>query len=96
MFAVYQPASFKVKGEHTLTIMHLIQPGDVVMRSYVNYLDGYFIPKGSSGCTHSGLYVGDNTIVHSIAEGASRINIIDFCRADKVVVLRQELDKFGR
>ncbi len=88
LFVVYQPTSFKVKGDDTLKIMNLIQIGDVVMRSYVNYLDGYFIPKGTSGCTHSGIYIGNNTVVHSIAEGSSFINIIDFCRADKVVVLR--------
>jgi Permuted papain-like amidase enzyme, YaeF/YiiX, C92 family len=87
-FVVYQPTSFRVRGEATLEIMALIQPGDVVMRAYDNYLDGYFIPKGTSGCSHSGLYIGDHTVVHSIAEGSSLINIIDFCRADQVMVLR--------
>jgi uncharacterized protein YycO len=58
------------------------------MRAFVNYLDGYFIPKGRSRCSHSGLYVGDGNVVHSKAEGAQEIDLIDFCRTDRIVVLR--------
>lgn len=87
-FVIYQPTSFRVKGVHTREIMTSILPGDVVIRAYDNYLDGYFIPKGDSGCSHSGLYIGDNQIVHSIAEGSTLIDIIDFCRTDKMIVLR--------
>ena len=78
LFVIYQPTSFRVKGFDTRAIMANIQPGDVVMRAYDDYLDGYFIPKGSSGCSHSGVYIGANKIVHSIAEGSSIIDIIDF------------------
>ncbi|MDX8404284.1 MAG: YiiX/YebB-like N1pC/P60 family cysteine hydrolase [Mariprofundaceae bacterium] len=90
MFGVYQPVTFKVKGHDTRAIIAVIQPGDVIMRSYCNYLDGYFIPKGESQCSHSGLYIGDNNIVHSIAEGSKFDDIIDFCRADRIVVLRPD------
>lgn len=90
MFVIYQPTSFRIKGSDTRTIMARLHPGDVVMRAYDDYLDGYFIPKGESGCSHSGLYIGDNTMVHSIAEGSSLIDIIDFCRCDKIIVLRPE------
>ncbi len=89
-FILYHPTTFRVKGAHTREIMTKIKPGDVIMRSYDDYLDGYFIPKGKSGCSHSGVYIGDNKIVHSIAEGSSVIDIIDFCRADRIVVLRPD------
>jgi len=88
MFVVYSPMGFKIKGGDTRDIIDVLQPGDVVMRSYDNYLDGYFIPKGKSGCSHSGVYVGDNVVIHSIAEGSVVDDIIEFCRADRVVVLR--------
>lgn len=88
MFVIYHPVSFKVKGHHTREIINLLEPGDVVMRSYFNYLDSYFIPKGQSKCSHSGLYIGDNRVVHSIAEGSVIDDIIDFCRADSILVLR--------
>ncbi len=87
---VYQPKSFRIKGAHTRDIMKKIRPGDVLMRGYVNYLDGYFIPKGKSKCSHSGLYIGDGKVVHAIAEGLLIHDIIDFCRTDRIVVLRPE------
>ncbi len=90
MFVIYQPTSFRIKGSDTRAIMASLLAGDVVMRAYDDYLDGYFIPKGESGCSHSGLYIGDNTMVHSIAEGSSLIDIIDFCRTDKIIVLRPD------
>lgn len=88
LFILYHPTSYKIKGWHTRKIMQEIMPGDVIMRSYDEYLDGRFIPKGESKCSHSGLYIGDNTIAHSIAEGLSIDDIIDFCRTDRIVVLR--------
>lgn len=88
LFIIYQPTSFRMKGTHTREIMAILIPGDVVMRAYDDYLDGYFIPKGDSGCSHSGLYIGNNQIVHSIAEGSTLIDVIDFCRTDKIIVLR--------
>ncbi|KAF1079196.1 MAG: hypothetical protein GQF41_4499 [Candidatus Rifleibacterium amylolyticum] len=88
MFVIYHPTTFRIKGHHTREIMNILQPGDVVMRSYRDYLDGYFIPKGQSKCSHSGVYIGDNRIVHSIAEGSVIDDIIDYCRADRILVLR--------
>lgn len=87
-WVIYQPSSFRIKGLETRGIMAQVQPGDVLMRGYVNYLDGYFIPKGESGCSHSGVYIGDGLMVHAIAEGAQRIDLIDFCRCDRIVLLR--------
>ncbi|PKN96849.1 MAG: hypothetical protein CVU43_18605 [Chloroflexi bacterium HGW-Chloroflexi-5] len=42
MFAIYHPTTFRIKGYHTREIMNIVKPGDVVMRSYRDYLDGYF------------------------------------------------------
>lgn len=88
MFIIYAPKTFRVKGFHTRTIMNLIKPGDVLMRSYVDYLDGYFIPKGKSGCSHTGIYVGENNVIHAMAEGIVQHDLIDFCRCDKIILMR--------
>jgi hypothetical protein len=88
LWIIYQPNSFRIKGAETRHISDIVKPGDVLMRAYINYLDGYFIPKGTSKCSHSGLYVDDGKVVHSIAEGAQEIDLIDFCRTDRLVVLR--------
>ena len=59
--------------------------GDVVMRKYVHYLDGYFIPGKFS---HSSIYVGDGQIIHSVADGVEYIDVIDFLRCDAFCIVR--------
>ncbi len=86
MFVVYDPSSYRVKGYHTREAIKCLRPGDVVVRRYCNYLDGWFIPGKYS---HSGIYVGDGTIVHAIAEDVQRIDVIDFLRCDGFCILRQ-------
>ncbi|HEX8709925.1 MAG TPA: YiiX/YebB-like N1pC/P60 family cysteine hydrolase [Pyrinomonadaceae bacterium] len=56
LFFLYDPGSYLVKGEDMRQVLELIQPGDVLVRGYVNYLDGYFIPGYFS---HAGLYLGE-------------------------------------
>lgn len=76
-----------VNGEDILQIMELIQPGDVLIRGYDEYLDGKFIPD-EKGYSHAGLYVGDNTVIHASSPSVNRISIIDFCHCDRIMVLR--------
>ncbi|ALG67860.1 YiiX/YebB-like N1pC/P60 family cysteine hydrolase [Beggiatoa leptomitoformis] len=61
LFIVYQPHSFLIKGKDTQEVMHLIKPGDILLRTYNNYLDKYFV-KGTF--THAGLYLGEVTENH--------------------------------
>ncbi len=56
LFIVYDPGSYQVKGADTREAMGLVQPGDILIRGYKNYLDGYFIPGYFS---HAGLYLGE-------------------------------------
>ncbi|HPM74161.1 MAG TPA: YiiX/YebB-like N1pC/P60 family cysteine hydrolase [Saccharofermentans sp.] len=90
MFIVYHPTSFRVKGRQTLDAMHVLKPGDLILRKYKNYLDGHFIPGKYS---HTGIYIGENLVTHAIAEGVVRENIIDFLRCDGFCILRP---KFGQ
>lgn len=52
---VYDPGSYRVKGRDTREAMEKVQPGDVLVRGYVHYLDGYIIPGFFS---HVGMYLG--------------------------------------
>lgn len=88
MFIVHDARTFKIKGHHTREIMKKIRPGDVIARGFCNYLDGYFIPKGESKCSHTGVYIGEGIVVHSVAEGVIQEDLIDFCRCDRIVILR--------
>ena len=84
-FMIYDPSTFRVKGYHTRQAMELVKPGDLILRKYVNYLDGFFIPGEYS---HTGIYVGDGQMVHAVSENVSHIDIIDFLRCDSFCILR--------
>jgi uncharacterized protein YycO len=80
----------KVKAEHIRKMMEEIQPGDVLCRRYVYYLDSYLIPGKYS---HSGVVVDLKTMVHSIAEGVQYIDVIDYVKdCDGFIILRPQAD----
>ena len=58
LFLLYSPKGYRVKGEDVRQVIHEVQPGDILIRGYINYLDGYFIPGYFS---HAGLYLGEVT-----------------------------------
>lgn len=53
---VWDPSSYRVKGKDTREVMGLIEPGDILVRRYVRYVDGWVIPGYFS---HAGLYLGE-------------------------------------
>jgi hypothetical protein len=55
LFLVYDPGSYLVRGEDVRKVIKDIQPGDILVRKFKNYLDGFFIPGYFS---HVGLYLG--------------------------------------
>ena len=107
MFVLYDPGSYKVKGEDMREVIEVIEPGDILLRAYDNYLDGYFIPGYFS---HAGLYVGkvaeddkklirtregeklfrtgSQMVIHAMAEGVFMEDILNFCRCDRMAILR--------
>jgi hypothetical protein len=81
MFLLYDPGSYKVKGEDIRQVIKTIQPGDILLRGYVNYLDGYVIPGFFS---HAGLYVGE--VKQSDSLGLKPDQLDDFKAGDQMVV----------
>lgn len=55
LFFLYDPGSYLVKGEDMREVTKLVEPGDILLRGYTNYLDGRFIPGYFS---HVGFYLG--------------------------------------
>lgn len=84
-FIVYDPDQFVISGQDTRDIISKIRPGDLILRKYRHYLDGYFIPGKYS---HTGIYVGNGKVIHAVAEGVSSIDIIEFTRCDGICILR--------
>lgn len=85
LWLVYDPDQPKVDGEHILRIMSKVRPGDVIMRGWRHYLNGYFIPGDYS---HGGICIGGNKVIHAVPQGVVECNIIDFIMADRILVLR--------
>lgn len=52
---VYDPGGYRVKGAEVRQVMSRIEPGDLLVRGYRGYLDGWFIPGYFS---HVGMYLG--------------------------------------
>lgn len=85
LFFIYQPTGYKVKGKDIHKILKVLREGDILLRGYNDYLDGKFIPGIFS---HAGFYLGKNEVIHSIAEGVIKEHILDFCRCDRIAVIR--------
>ena len=85
MFVVYDPGSYKVTGPEVRNILHEISKGDIILRTYTGYLDGYLIPGFFS---HVGFYAGDGKVIHAMAEGIFEEDILTFTRCDAIAILR--------
>jgi len=93
MFMVYQPTTFKIKGNHYYEVRNRIKPGDILLRGYVHYLDSYFIPGFFS---HAAMYIGNRIhsredgeyIIHAMSPCIQETDLCTFCRCDKLAVLR--------
>lgn len=92
MFIVYDPQGYDVKASGIRKAMSFAKRGDVFVRRYRNYLDGYFIPGRFS---HSGIYIGCGIIIHAMSGGVQKIDILDFLRCDGFAILRP-VEKDGR
>lgn len=116
-FIVYDPSSYKVRGEDVRQLINILQPGDILLRSYDNYIDGLFIPgmfshvgfyygeateadRNSAGTMiddnpdklhrvqHDDFKTGEQMVIHAMADGVFMEDVINFCRCDKLAVLR--------
>ena len=72
-------------------MMKLVEPGDILCRKYDCYLDSVFI---EGEYTHSGIITHKDKIIHSIAEGVEKIDVLDFVLdTEGFIVLRPKYDR---
>lgn len=76
---------YKVRGNDIRNVCEQLLPGDIILRGYNHYLDGWLIPGKYS---HAGIYIGDNKIIHAISKGVTEIDTIDYMQCDRLLVLR--------
>ncbi|HYY58660.1 MAG TPA: hypothetical protein VE842_15105, partial [Pyrinomonadaceae bacterium] len=90
LFFLYDPGSYLVKGKDMREVINIVRPGDILVRGYVNYLDGYFIPGYFS---HAGLYLGhvDAEYLKSIWSDDERYapldEVLEKCHAGEQMVI---------
>jgi len=88
-----------MKGHEIRRILDVLQKGDIMLRRWDGYLNTVFTP---GFWAHAGLYAGDNKIIHALGNGVTEEDILDFCRADSIAVMRikdgdpEEAVKFAR
>lgn len=94
---VYDPTFFRMTGEKILEVVDTLQPGDIILRGYDYYLDGKFLNYAmlstndteiGGSWSHGAIYIGDNRVIHAVAEGVSEESIIDFCECDRIAIFR--------
>ncbi len=83
----YDPDPLYITGYDLEHLMKILEPGDVLLRGYNKYLDGKFIPD-EKGYSHAGLYIGKNQMVHAVSPYVEKCHMLDFCQADRIMVLR--------
>lgn len=76
------------RARHFRKLLKLIEPGDVICRKYDCYLDSLFI---EGDYTHSGLVTHKDKLVHAIAEGVEKIDVLDFVLDTEGFVLLRPL-----
>jgi hypothetical protein len=89
-FLVWDPHTFDVKGNHYYAVRDSIQPGDILLRGYRNYLDGYFIPGKYS---HAAIYIGDEKIIHAMTPDVQWTDLVTFMRCDRICVIRPNVSE---
>jgi hypothetical protein len=85
MFIVYDPGSYDLLGRDIRDILDSIKDGDILLRGFNNYLDGYLI---SGSFSHAAFYYGGNKVIHAMAEGVFEEDILTFTRCDHLCILR--------
>lgn len=79
---IEEPGAYRIKGKESRAILKTIQPGDILLRGYDGYVDGFFIRRlsGTGGkvgnFTHAALYVGLLTEANR-KQAATDLRILD-------------------
>ena len=87
MFVIYDPSEYTMDGNYIQKALDILEPGDVILRGYDHYADGYFIDDPLK-YSHGAIYIGGHKIIHAVAAGVSEIHAIDFMECDRICILR--------
>jgi len=86
MFVIlWGDTSYKLKSDVKRMVLDEIEPGDILLRTYYNYVGSVFI---SGYWTHAAIVDGPNHIIHMLGGGIIREDILKFMNCDDIAILR--------
>lgn len=87
-----------IRACHCRQVLSLAKPGMIIARRFNCYADGLVIPGDyshsgvvESAEVHNGTVHNDATVIHAVAEGVGRIDLLDFVKdADGVALIEYD------
>ncbi len=91
LWFVLGPRDWKLDGWDITRIINLVEPGDIIITRVDGFVSTWLLPgywnHAGVVTNNRGLYT---SVVHSTAEGVHESHMIDFLRADHVIVLKAQ------
>lgn len=78
---------YRIKGHHMRLVLAEMQPGDLLLRGYDQYLASRLIGYWS----HVAIVCSETEVIHAIGRGVVKDDILDFLKTDRVWILRPKL-----
>lgn len=85
LFFILSPHIHRLKGRMIRQMLSELNVLDIIFTRNEGYVTSRLIP---GFWKHVGIYVGGNTVIHSIASGVHAFDILDFLRVDSASVVR--------
>lgn len=85
LFLLYDPSDYHISYDDYKTFTSTLIRGDIILRTYDHYLDGAIIPGFYS---HAALYLGDDLIIHAVADGIIYTDPYEFAKCDGLAIIR--------
>jgi uncharacterized protein YycO len=83
-FIYYDKNTFTITGTDIDKIQKAIIPGDLILRGFDDFIGSQLIGYYS----HIGIILDNKTVIHAIETGIDKIHIYDFCKTDRIKILR--------
>jgi len=93
LFVMFGHTSYQMKGKDVREVLNTIQPGDILLRRYNNYISGLLIP---GYYTHSAIYIGNNEIIHMLGDGINKQDILTFCSCDSITIIHCIVEQISK
>jgi hypothetical protein len=87
-FIYYDYNTFTITGNNIDAIKELLQPGDLILRGFDDFIGSILIGRYS----HIGLVIDSDLIIHAIEPVVTYCHLYDFCKCDRIIILRPKLE----